>query len=433
MINSLVKKGSALMLVATFCLTAINPITCNLSNATEIVEIYYLPEPVPIDMSIECAMSRRMSIRNFTEEQVTISDLSTILWLSYGYREDHTKTVPGINNTHASHIYVFNDEAVYKYDELNHALVLYKEGDYRDDIKQYEAPIQLGLVWNKSLSSEENHSCAEIGQIGQNIQFAAVALNLGTVVTGERPSPLDDVGLPPDEVGKIVMPLGHLEYPYDFFYQPRWISLLPKIEQSGMNLTEAINERDESTSIDGEVTRKEKSQILWSSYGYSYLLDNSNQAGNPLKRHRTIPSAHGYYPFRIYAVTKNGVYRYIPGLLDYDRFGLPIVAFLFKIRMGDKRDVVADASQQFVKDAPLLVIPVLDIKKTNQWDDLSGEAIRWVWFYEAGASAYNVMLQATALDLEANIVTPTDVAAISDLLRLNNEDFQPMYIVPVGE
>ena len=43
------------------------------------------------------------------------------------------------------------------------------------------------------------------------------------------------------------------------------------------------------------------------------------------------------------------------------------------------------------------------------------------------------MLQATALDLEANIVPPTDVAAISDLLRLNNEDFQPMYVIPVGE
>jgi hypothetical protein len=37
---------------------------------------------------------------------------------------------------------------------------------------------------------------------------------------------------------------------------------------------------------------------------------------------------------------------------------------------------------------------VLDVEKTIDWDDLSGEDARWIWYYEAGAAAHNVLLQA---------------------------------------
>ncbi|GAF68485.1 unnamed protein product, partial [marine sediment metagenome] len=126
------------------------------------------------------------------------------------------------------------------------------------------------------------------------------------------------------------------------------------------------------------------------------------------------------------------VYRYIPGISDVDWWGFPIVTFLIKIRRGDHRQEIAQASQPFVASAPLIIISVLDIQKTIQWDDLSGEEIRWIWYYEAGASAHNVLLEATAWDLSANIVPPTDTAAIRSLLRLT-ENYLPLLVVPVGE
>jgi hypothetical protein len=55
----------------------------------------------------------------------------------------------------------------------------------------------------------------------------------------------------------------------------------------------------------------------------------------------------------------------------------------------------------------------------------------WAWYYEAGASAYNVMLESTILDLHSEIVIPNDLASIKSILRLNNDSL-PLIIVPVG-
>jgi len=390
-----------------------------------------LPQPLSVDISLECTMARRMSVREFTDEDISLDELSTILWSAYGYREDKTQTVPGINGEHAAVIYVFTDEFVYFYDAYNHSLDLYMTGDYRDQIAQYQAPIQLGIMWNPLSFDDENLSAAEIGQIGQNIQFMAVALDLGTVVTAERPSPLDDVGLPSHLVGRIVMPLGHPEYPYDFVYRPLWFSLLPKIQSSSKNVTTLLQTFEESSDGSEALTRQQQSNLLWSTYGYSPLLDNSDAEQNPLKRHRTVPSAHGYYPLRFYIVTQKGIFRYIPGFLDYDKWGVPVITFLLKIRWGDHRQDVADASDNSVASAPFIIISVLDIQKTIQWDDLSSLTLRWVWFYEAGASTQNVLLEATALDCTSKISTIDTPQAILDLLRLSDQ-YQPLLIQSVG-
>jgi hypothetical protein len=69
---------------------------------------------------------------------------------------------------------------------------------------------------------------------------------------------------------------------------------------------------------------------------------------------------------------------------------------------------------------------------TNKWDDLSHENQRWIWYYEAGAAAHNVLLQATSRGLNGNILTINDKDAICSLLKLNPEKFDPMLVVPVG-
>ncbi|MCK5260980.1 MAG: nitroreductase family protein [Thermoplasmatales archaeon] len=424
--NNLYRKSLAVTIIIIFFSLSINPvIVTSMSNE------YPLPHPMPIDMTLLDAIFRRMSVRGFTDQNVTDDDLSTVLWAAYGYRDDGNRTVSGIDGVYASVIYVLKENAVYRYDPLNHSLVFYKDGDYRY-IGQYEAPIQLGLVWDKNKSGNENYSGAEMGAIGQNIQFMANALNLGTVVTGEVPSPIDEIGLPSNEVGKIVMPLGYPNFSYDFTHRPMWLSLLPRIKEPGASLQTVLEERSETTSFAGNLTRSEVSQVLWASYGYSYLLDKSDAPNNPIKRHRTVPSAHGYYPLRMYAVTKSGIYRYIHGIFSCDRWGLPIVSFMLKIRNGDKREEIAQASQPFVVSAPFLIISVLDIRRTNQWDDLSAEKFRWIWYYEAGASAHNVLLQAKAWNLTASIALITDTESVRSLLRLN-DNFLPLFIVPIGK
>ena len=105
---------------------------------------------------------------------------------------------------------------------------------------------------------------------------------------------------------------------------------------------------------------------------------------------------------------------------------------MLKIRNGDTREEIAQASQPFVASAPFLIISVLDIRKTNQWDDLSAEKFRWVWYYEAGASVHNVLLQAKAWSLSANIVPIINTESIRSLLKLN-DNYSPLFIVPIGK
>jgi nitroreductase len=440
------KKNIVNVLVCTLLIT-----TVILSfGGTSTLSVNSLPPPKSVDMVLEESIFRRSSVRDFSDESVSDEDLSTILWAAYGFRDDGSRTVPGIEGVHGVHIYIlkrgaFSRYEIYKYDPLNHSLNFYKEGSF-PNLVQYFSPVYLGIVWDTNISLNENYVSAEIGEIGQNVYLMSNALNLGTVANVGLS--LSMIGLPSNEEAKIIMPLGHPKYPYDFKYIPLVFSVLPRIDYSKMNLTTAIKERTEAFPIGGELTNQEQSQMIWSSYGYSYLLDKSGYDFiYHINRHRTVPSAHKYYPLRIYTVTESGIFRYIPNIYDpligplqilfnFPRFPYPVVSFMAKIRNGDHREELSQIClESSLASAPLNIISVLDIDRTRPsgWDDLSSEELRWLWYYEAGASAYNILLEATAWNLSSSIKTITDKNAICNLLRLNNEQFEPLIVVPVGK
>jgi len=223
--SNLRKRSTAFCFTLVFFGLAILP-AIETSSLTD----YSLPSPIDVDMILEESIFRRMSVREFTDEPVTDEELSTILWAAYGLRDDGKRTVSAIDGIHAAVIYVLKEDAAYTYDALNHSLALYKEGDYRDIVGwQYSAPIQLGLCWDTD-KTNLYYASVELGEIGQNIQLMANALDLGTVVTAQGPnSAIEPLGLPDNEEGMIVMPLGHPKYPYNFIDKPKWISLLPRI------------------------------------------------------------------------------------------------------------------------------------------------------------------------------------------------------------
>ncbi|MBE3140050.1 MAG: nitroreductase family protein [Thermoplasmata archaeon] len=376
-----------------------------------------------------------MSIRKFNNETITDEQLATILWNAAGYRQDGNRTIADINGTYASVIYVLKEDAAYTYNPVNHSLQFYKPGDWRDTVGyQYPgAPLVLGLCYNTTLTNP-NNAAAEIGEICQNIAFTVDALNLGTVVIGGFPPAIDKMGIPEDQTGLIIMLLGHLLHPYNFKYRLLWFSLLPKVIETQMNLTTALQQRTQTTNFQGTITRQELSQLIWSSYGFSYYLDKSNQDLNQVKRHRTVPSAQAYYPLEIYAVTASGVYKYQPNLLTMfgnysaDFIGLPVVTYLQKIRNGDNRASLAAASSlPSISSVPLSIITVLNWNKTKN----TGEQYLQFWYFEAGAAAQNIMLEAAALGFKSNIVLPTDNTTLSSLLKLT-DGYTPLLIVPVG-
>lgn len=416
-------------------------------NSKLFIEEYELPPPLYLDMSVEEALMRRMSTRNFTEEPVTDKQLSTVLWNAYGQRNDGSYNIPKINGTYSVIIYVIKEEAVYTYNSENHSLVFYKEGDYRDIVSdlhwQYWSPIQLGLAYNSKIS-DRNLAAAQAGMIGQNIYFSAIAQNLGTIITTSQELDPEPIGLIENHHGIAMMALGHPKYEYNLKYRPFCISFLPRISFSEKNYTMALEDRNSSTEYTVEkLSRKDISHLSWASYGYSYYVDNTYAENGLVKRHHTLPSCHGFYPFRIYVITKTGIYRYFYELFTIDRTLLPfsmrligqgIPSYLFiPVAFGDHRDKISDSIDNYKANTPYSLITVLDIHKTKIWDDLSGEEDRWNWYYEAGASSFNVLLEASSRDLNGSVTYIKDKELLCETVKINNKFFDPMFIVSVGK
>jgi nitroreductase len=449
------KKAVVLTIVIIFCSVAISPAlgttvspsikishTSNITKDPKTTNLDYpLPPPITPDMVLEESIFRRKSVRNFTEDPVTDEELSTILWAAYGLREDNTSTVPGVGGINGAVIYVLKEDAAYTYDPDNHSLVFYKAGDWRDIVGwQYYAPVQLGMCYDTD-KIDRNLAGAEIGMIDQNIQFMTNALGLGSVVTAQTPSAIDPLGIPENQEGFTVMPIGHPDYDsYDFVYRPFWISLLPRIKNSNMTLSTALEEREESISFGDTISRFEMSQMIWATSGFSLYRDKSDEKYQK-GRHRTIPSAKGYYPLDIYAVKNKAIYYYEPNILTkifpvpVDFVGFPIVTYLKPVKIGNHKLTIADAcSEPSIADAPMIILFIIDREKTRPpgSPDLSADSLLHIWYHDAGAGAHNVMLDATAWGLKANIYEIEDQQAIIDLLKLNEDITIPILAVPIG-
>ena len=365
-----------------------------------------LPPPEAIDMALEEAICRRMSVREFTEEPVSELELSTLLWYAYG-GIDGQRSIHPVAATYGLHIYVLWEDGVYRYDPGNHSLELFRQGDHRW-IGQYDtAAVKLAIVWDQQCCTSQEVAGANVGQVGQNVYFAANALGLGTVTTASEVAQLRFLGLPRHEAPIIIMLIGHPVHSYDFTYEPL-ASTLPIPVNASMSLSTAIEERSEAIAWQGGLTPREQAQLIWSSYGASYYVDEVNGM-----RHRTVPSSHGTYPLRILCCNATSVFEYLPE------------EHALATRIGeDRRSDVAAASRSFVSSAPLVLVPVLNTSMVDT-------RYPWPWHYEAAAAGYTALLEATAWNLSGNLIAAVDSDALRTALFLG-EAYLPLYVVPLG-
>jgi len=356
-------------------------------------------ESQPSEMPLEMIISRRMSIHSgYSNDSVPWTMISKVLWAGYGYTW-RGRTVPS-SYDYPLIIYFCNETAAYKYYPENQSVTLWKSGDYRSVAGGIDSPIYLYIVANTDLCDDVNMVNAEAGCIVQSIYLMANSLNLGTVCVGgewlNRTLIQNRLGLPQNEKVLYQMPVGFPLPPYVDYQNLVPTSRpsspeLPEIQDSSMILDDALesvySSHDWSTN---PVTQQELSQILWSAYGYSYLEDTSQ---NPPVRHRTVPSAHNYYPMRIYVANSTGVYEYNPEEHD-----------LTTILTEDRRPSIAAASgNTWASSAPLLIVTTWDENRILT-PPPDYEYLKWVntTFVEVGLINQNVFLESAAWGLIAD-------------------------------
>jgi SagB-type dehydrogenase family enzyme len=192
-----------------------------------------LPKPnVRGEITLEDAMLRRRSVREFAGRPLTQEQLSQLLWSAQGVtgHADHKRTPPSAGALHPLETYVVIgnvggfDPGIYRYAPDGHSLALVANGDVRldlgraavDQIWLAEAPVAFvfSAIYERTTQKYGDRGIRYVhmdaGFAAENLHLQAVALGLGTVVMGA----FVDVEvqrvmqLPADEQPLLILPVG---------------------------------------------------------------------------------------------------------------------------------------------------------------------------------------------------------------------------------
>ncbi len=191
-----------------------------------------LPEPqLDSPTSIESALRRRRSVREFLSRPVTLAQVSQLLWAAQGLTgNEGRRTAPSAGALYPLELLVVAGNpgelpaGIYRYRPGSHDLVLVHVGDRRRPLASAalgqewvaQAPLTLAItaVFDRTARKygqrARRYVDMEAGHAAQNIHLQAVALDLGTVVVGA----FDDaevskvLGLAGNEQPLCLMPIG---------------------------------------------------------------------------------------------------------------------------------------------------------------------------------------------------------------------------------
>lgn len=157
-------------------------------------------------MSLEEAISRRKSIRDYTAEPISISQLSQILWSAQGVTHDGLRSAPSAGALYPLEIYAIVKEGgvtglqsgIYHYRPSDHTLLLTKAGDHSQELQSAAldqeaignaaATIVITAVFERTTARYGQRGVQyvfqESGHAAQNIYLQCTAMNLGSVVIG---------------------------------------------------------------------------------------------------------------------------------------------------------------------------------------------------------------------------------------------------------
>jgi SagB-type dehydrogenase family enzyme len=150
-------------------------------------------------------------------------------------------------------------------------------------------------------------------------------------------------------------------------------------------------------------------QLLWAAQGIT-----GDAAGL-----RAAPSAGALYPLEIDAVTRGGVFRYLPARHVLQR----------RVARDLRADLAHAALEQaFIAAAPcVFAIAAVAARTTRKY---GSRGVRYVHI-EAGHAAQNLLLAAQALGLAGVPVGAFDDESVARVLRCARDE-EPLYLLPIG-
>jgi len=187
-----------------------------------------LPEPrLEGTLTLEEALAKRRSVREFSSTPLTLEETSQLLWAAQGLTHPAGyRTAPSAGALYPLEVYVVLPEGVYHYDPDGHRLDLHLSGDAcpalyaaalrQDPIMDAPAVFVIAAVYERTAvkygkERSPRYVHLEAGHAAQNLLLQAVALDLGAVPIGAF---YDDevkkvLALPQDQQPLYLIPVGH--------------------------------------------------------------------------------------------------------------------------------------------------------------------------------------------------------------------------------
>ena len=223
------KTALGVMLVPTLLACTLSPPKDGTMSQTKTksAEIVKLPAPLRQGrMSLEEAIARRRSVREFTPQLLTENELSQLLWSAQGITAPAGyRGAPSAGALYPLEIYVATPSGFYHYEVREHCLTRRSDRDLRSAICRTaveqeairQAPVDFVItavyarIERKYGSGRgPRYVHLEAGHAAQNLLLQAVALGLGAVPIGA----FDDdalqraLALPSDHMPLYVIPVG---------------------------------------------------------------------------------------------------------------------------------------------------------------------------------------------------------------------------------
>lgn len=159
-------------------------------------DVISLPQPEvnKLSMPLGDALQKRRSERKYSNQEISLQTLSTILWAACGVSDPKTGkiTAPSAINMQDIKIYVCSKDGACLYNAKANTLTKVSDKDLREVLAGRQtfaksAPVTLLLVSTKDTdrSPNERYGAVDAGYVSQNIYLACTALGMKTVARAQ--------------------------------------------------------------------------------------------------------------------------------------------------------------------------------------------------------------------------------------------------------
>ena len=191
-------------------------------------QVTVLPPPrLKGTLTLEEALTKRRSVREFSDTPLTLAELGQLLWAAQGTTHPAgLRTAPSAGALYPLEVYAVTREGVYHYQPQGHRIIVHVQDDVRsalyaaalrqDPVLKAPAVIVIAAVYARTAQKygEERslrYVHLEAGHAAQNVLLQAPALNLGAVPIGafEDSRVKQVLALPSDQQPLYLIPVGH--------------------------------------------------------------------------------------------------------------------------------------------------------------------------------------------------------------------------------